>query len=131
MTIETGLVGFLRADPVIAAVVDARVYPLRLPQTPIYPAITYQRISTTRERPIRASAWRAQARFQVDCWADSYGVARQLGDAVRARLDGHMGDLDGADRCDLIEVINEQDMDEGIIGLYRVSLDALVVYIDQ
>lgn len=131
MTIETGLVAFLRTDPDIAAAVGARVYPLRLPQAPTYPAITYQRISTMRERPISASAWRAQARFQVDCWADSYGVARQLGDAVRARLDGYMGDLDGADRCDLIEVINEQDMDEGIIGLYRVSLDALVVYIDQ
>jgi Protein of unknown function (DUF3168) len=75
----------LEAPPVIA---DGKVYPLVRPQGVPLPAITYQRISTTRVDPLGEPNFLADGRLQIDCWAASYGAVKDLADAVRRRLNG-------------------------------------------
>jgi len=68
----------------------SRIYP-RLPQGVTFPAILYQRITTTRNHAINATVGVTEAAIQVDCMADSYSEAKTLADEVRAVLHGYRG----------------------------------------
>jgi len=76
------------ASPQTAA--GDRVYP-RLPQGVTFPAILYQRITTTRRHSINATVGVTEATIQIDCMADSYSEAKSLADEVRVILHGYRG----------------------------------------
>ena len=68
----------------------SRVYP-RLPQEVKFPAIRYQRISTSRQHSLDATVGVTDATVQVDCMATSYSQAKTLADSVRTILHGYSG----------------------------------------
>lgn len=75
----------------IAALVDGRMYPLRLPEKAALPAIVYQQISDTRDPHLRGPSGLSKKRYQVDCYAAKHPDARALGELVRQRLDTFAG----------------------------------------
>lgn len=125
------VVGTLRTDPAVSALVSARIYPKLMPQPPDLPAIVYQRISRTPddlldEGPARDEDWR----LQIDCYAAKNDDVQELADAVRAALDGKpLLDSDVAldARLDTDRDIVE-DLQEGgkLRVINRVSMDFVI-----
>lgn len=135
MTAEQGLRTHLLGDAAIAALVVARVYPLRLPQKPTLPAIVLTRVSGVRYQPLRGQASLARPRFQVDAWASTHDGATALGALCRRRLEGYSGTwTDGASPATTIDVSvlfdGEQDLFEEEIngGLCRHSADYFIFH---
>lgn len=57
-----------------------------------YPAIHYQRITTTRINALDGTnAGPTEATMQIDCMSDSYSGAKALADSVRGVLHGYIG----------------------------------------
>lgn len=95
--------------------VSARIYPVRLPQEPTYPAITYQRISGGQENSFGGYATLENPRMQIDVWADTYLAAKNAAEAVHTAMNGAT-----AYRATLI---SDSDLYESDIEIYRVSMD--------
>ncbi len=108
MTIDAAINQLLIASPAFASVGD-RVYPKKLPENPVYPAIVYHRISTVREHSHDGSSSLAAARFQFDIYARSYVAARDAAEALRSILDGFRGVVAGVD----INGAFNEDEDDG------------------
>lgn len=130
MTIGTALRAHLLADAGIAALVAARIYPLRLPQKAVMPAIVLTRVSGLRFGHLRGAGSLARPRFQVDAWATTHDGATTLGSLCRVRLDGFVGTwTDAESPATAVKVSvhfeTEQDLFEEEIqgGLCRHSAD--------
>jgi hypothetical protein len=127
MSIEAGLRAVLTGDAGVAALVGGRIYPLRLPAKPIWPAIRYARVSTVLDRTVDGSLGRKVARFQIDCWDETPDGADTLARAVEAALAAFSGTSAGA-RILHSRLDNEQQAVEGKPTLYRVIQDFIVTY---
>lgn len=73
--------------------VSGRVYPVLLPQSPTYPALTYQLISDPRGHTHDGPDGLVDARYQITTWAprEAYADVKATADAVRIALDGFTG----------------------------------------
>lgn len=98
-----------------------RVYPVRLPETLVLPAVSYQRISGARDSTFTED-WRAMGVFQFDCWATTYAGARSLADLVLEALQRSDFVLAGVTVLEAL-VQSERDLYEDAARLYRVSVD--------
>jgi hypothetical protein len=98
MTIGETIYSTLTTDIDVAAIVVKRVYPVVLPKKTL-PAITYQRVSGSRENDLSSAGGLVTVRVQVDCWAEGYSSVRALASAASAALCGAgflpVGDRDG------------------------------------
>lgn len=113
----------LTGDAGVTDLVGQRVYPLRLPQEPTYPAIMYQRVSTNEAHTHDQAGGLAESRVQFDCLAVTYSQAQALAAAVRAALNGWVDDGNGILAC-LLE--NQIDLYEDTTESYRVVLDFML-----
>lgn len=98
--IESDLKAYLAADAAVAALVGSRIYPLKLPQAPALPAITYQKVSGPRVISLSGYSGLSHPRLQIDCWAATYDQVKALSAAVVAALDAYPGAImndDGRD----------------------------------
>lgn len=123
MSIAVDLRNALVLDATVAASVGTRVYPGRLPQGATMPAITYNRISTVRDAS-HSGAGLAWARFQLDCWAETYGAADTLATAVIALFHAKRGRMAG--QATLVD--NDVDDKDPDANLYRRIVDVLIYF---
>ena len=93
--IEVALRAWLLQDATLAGLVGTRIYPLLLPLDAATPAITYALVSD----PLQQAPGHYRQRIQFSIWAEGevsamqgFPVARQVKDAIRARVDGRGGD---------------------------------------
>jgi uncharacterized protein DUF3168 len=113
----------------VAAIVNSRVYPRRLPDGVVYPAIRYARVSTQRSpyRDLTGYSNYARPRFQIDCYTTSEDQCLTLANAVRQVLDGFVGVSAGLkiDALGMEDEAAELDPEAGVGGssLYRQRLD--------
>jgi hypothetical protein len=131
--IESGLREVALADAGVAALIGSRLYPLKLPQSPVYPASVYQRISGPRDHDHGGSTGKAEVRIQVTHWATSYSGVKQVAEAFRAALDGYSGAM-GSTAVALCRLANEIDgfeHTENDSGDYSVRQDFLVQYTES
>jgi len=121
MTIETDIAGHLGDYAGLAALVGERIYPVRLPQTPTLPAVTYQRISGTTRYSHDGDSGLYSARWQFSCWAEHYmeavAVGAQVKGAVHTWRNAH-------GQPAFVE--NEVDDYEPATGVYHVMVDATI-----
>lgn len=123
----------LKAHAGTLALVGSRIYPMRLPQGPTYPAIRYQFIGAPRVHAMGADTGQVNASLQVDCYAETYTGARTLSDQVIDAL-SRWEATSGGVVVDHVFVDGERDLDEptlehdGEQGIYRVMLDLTVHY---
>ena len=85
--VEQRMVILLKADNAVKAI-TTRIQPMFIKQIGDLPAITYQRISTTPLNHATGTTPTQSCRIQIDCWHTSYLLAKALGDAVEAALNG-------------------------------------------
>ncbi len=119
------------------AFIAERAYPQKAPQNAPRPYIVFRRISGSPERHMRGAAALAQARIQVEAYADTYGTAKAVGDAVRTTLDGFKGDVAVSGgtffvrhlslQNDTDDFIAPQDGSDG--GVHVVIQDWLIFYV--
>jgi len=96
--LEEGIAAFLIADVDIHAVVEDRIYPMKMPQNVTLPCLTYQRISTPRivtHDSSGATGDLTSPRFQFDAWAETQKAAKAISDVLRGVLHGKTGAMGG------------------------------------
>jgi hypothetical protein len=86
-SIQARLYDHLRFNPGVAALVAARIYPVRMPQQPTLPCITYIRVDGVPQYTHSGRSDLVQSRLQISCWATTYAAAIALADAVKASID--------------------------------------------
>jgi len=106
----------------VTAIVGTRIYPLELPQTPTYEAITYQRVSNTAQQ---GSTALRQSRYQINCWAAKYSEAQELAVAVKTALEEYT-DTDQIPGIKMSQVANEFDDYDIEATVYRTVIDVIL-----
>lgn len=134
---EETFIDMLQATASITTLVgsgdDARIYPLLLPQAPVFPAITYQVISGprdyTQDGADRVVTWRVQA----NCYGNDYAEAKALRDAFDKDISGLYNRAFGSPPV-VVQgcfIDNERDFYEEALAVlpngipYRKTLDLL------
>jgi Protein of unknown function (DUF3168) len=130
---------FILADPALAAALGTRVYPIKLPQTVTYPAMTIQRISGTALPPLKGRASLARPRFQCDVWTregegNASAEMQRIGALLSDRLEGAVftmldDDVSPAEaRIVALEFETDRETYETDVdgGFYRYSADYFV-----
>ena len=129
MSLETSLFAFVTTDAVVGPLIaGTRMYPGKLPQTPVMPSLTYNRITSTQEYELEGDEVDVRpSRFQIDAWDDGYDGMTILAEAVRTRLSGYIGVM-GADVVQFIEIEDMIDNYETETELWRRIIDFIVWY---
>ena len=125
MSIASDLRTFLLADATLGGLIGTRLYPLKLPQDPTVPAMTFQWISGQRAHAADGAVGLASPRVQFDCWAETYLEVESVFEALRKRLDGFRGTA-GASRVQGAFFETERDDYEDEARLYRRSADFFI-----
>ena len=115
----------LTDDPVIAALVATRVYPRKLPQNVLRPAISFEQISGPRSMNLVGPDHLANPRWQISCWDSTEEGSGALVELVRKSLEGLRGSLGGLVVYGIF-VIDERGLFESESKLYRSDLDVLI-----
>ncbi len=92
--IEAALVGFLKADAGVSALVANRIYPENAIEKAGYPRIVYSLSGTDEQRSTKGSADQPNQTFEVDCYAE--GSAGAGGNAAAKALAEAVQDATGA-----------------------------------
>lgn len=101
---------------VVLNTIVARVAPQLLDEESKLPAITYEVIDSIPDKTMDGPTGKKESRIEVDVWALSYSVARQLSAEVAEKVDG-LSDTcsEGAKHTFYIEDINQlKDPEEGV-----------------
>jgi hypothetical protein len=86
--VEEEIVSVVNADIDLTNIINGRIYPLILPQQPIYPAIVYTMISNNHEfsNHLSGEGQMKKYRFQFDCYHASYSGLKNLALKLRKAL---------------------------------------------
>lgn len=115
--IAENLYAYLIAQPEITNIVSTRVYPVILPQEPIYPAITYNDDDSNYVESFDGQTGLVQSVFQIDAWEKTYAGATTLATAINTALRNTSGAFGGIiiQRCTILS---------GPITAYENSVEA-------
>ena len=122
MTIAALVKGALAENAGVSSIVSTRIYPLKLPQNPTYEAISYQRISNTGQD---GTSTLRQSRWQINCWASTYGEAQALATAVKDALEEYVA-ISETPGINMARVVNELDDWDEESDVYRVMIDVIL-----
>lgn len=107
--------------------VEAGIFPIILPQSPSYPAVTYQVISNQGHHDIPVD----YPRIQITTWSPSFLDAQTLANDIEGILVRYKGVMGG---YRIKQIVKEPspgalyDRDAGDSGLYYVPVDYRVIY---
>lgn len=121
MTITAGLAQFL----IDSGLVGSRVYPLKIPQEQVLPAIAYQRIDTPRVKSHSGPSGLAAPRFQLTIQCTTYESMSAVARGVRERLNGFTGMM-GTTEVQSTFVVNENEFDTEANKYFISRLDVVI-----
>lgn len=84
--IETDAVAAILADPEVTALIDDRLYPQLAPQGVPEPYVVYYTSVKTGAPCLSGAGEMLNSQMVFQCWADRYGLARELADKVHGAL---------------------------------------------
>lgn len=117
---------FLLADAAISSAVGgARIYPVKMPQGETGASIVMTRISSVGDHHNEGATLLARVRYQIDCYALTFGGSADLALAVKESLDGYRGTM-GSVPVKGVFFDSERDGYEPETEFYRVSQDYIV-----
>ncbi len=98
--------------------IGGRIYPDIMPETEVYPAITYQLISVSPSHVLnRQSTGLQVCTYMFSIWAESRKITRQVGALLTQLLDNYQGQMAEGIYIQSIMKISEDDIfDDGIYG---------------
>jgi len=138
--VEVALTYKLINTSAISTLIGSRMHPLRLPDTPTFPCITYKEISAPIEGTHDETAANAltHARYQINAWAintatvTGYNGAVALGKAIFTALEGFSGIVTkGSDTFNIQASfrVDKRSDNDAETGLFYVSQDFVLWYI--
>lgn len=126
MSVHKELRDRLINDATLAALVGSRVYPVRLPQAPTLPAVTYQRASTRFVGSHGGTDGLGVVRYQLTAFADTYEEASAVAEAVRLAIEGWSDPSGGVDRVQAAIPTNQVDLIDPETDRYMIPLDVMI-----
>lgn len=128
--LDEAIYAMLIAAPAVTNIVGTRIYPIRGPDNPVFPMVTYQRVSNVREHCVsKETATFTDTIFQIDSWveeATKLSVLRTLAAAIRTVLDDFRGVTSGVD---IQGILSDNEFDQpwddvskifGVTQRYRI-----------
>jgi hypothetical protein len=85
--VEEDFIGYLLSASAVTAIAGQNVKPGLLPQKGKLPAVAFHKISPGYRYTMRGRARQTVSLVQLDCWAETWGGARDLARAVIDTLD--------------------------------------------
>jgi len=129
MTVED-LCTFLKADSNLNALIAQRVYPQKLPQSALLPALVFNQVhgkfGTTMEN---ASGYAVEA-FQISCIGGSYFDAKNVARKVRNAIEGFKGTM-GSTMVYGVFQQSERDTYDPEVLEYRTDVDFQIVHLEN
>lgn len=127
MAIKDALFTQLSGYAGLSALVGSRIYPMKLPQNPTLPAVSYFTVFTEREYGHGGAMGQATPLIQIDAWADDYDEAKSVATQVRLAMNRFIGTVASvvvhASTC-----VSERDLYEDDTGNHHVALEFEVVH---
>lgn len=102
-----------------------RVYPRRLPQGVVLPAVVYFMVSPGISYVSNGQSSLQTPRYQFDCWGASYITAKTLAKELKTLLSGYAG-LMGSRTVTAVFIDDERDDDDPDTNRYWTSLDVTI-----
>lgn len=121
--IDHAIYSILSSNSGVSTLVGTKIYPFELPQRVSYPAIIYQRISTTDRIVYHGGVCKfARSMFQITAIDDDILGAKTLAEKIRLALHGYTGTVSTI-KIFLAQVLNEFDLFVKEVEDYQVSMD--------
>lgn len=127
------LVGYILDDADVAALIVDRFMPTRLDQGERRASVVYRFIGGTGEHTMQGVAGLVHLRLQIDAYAPTSGQALQVANAVKFRLDGLRGRLEGPDSPPTVARVQgvmfaseREELFDEASGLFRKSRDYII-----
>lgn len=116
----------LISDAAVSGIVGTKIFPLVVAQNTVLPYIRYQVVSDPRPQHMKGYTAARQTLVQIDCFADTYGVSRQLAQAVVDAL-AEPAETDGI-RFGRGKAEGPRDLGDDTTGgfIYRAVLDVMI-----
>ncbi len=127
MSIENDLRTHLIADAPVTALVVSRIYPIKLPQNPTYPALTYEFISDIPHRSLGGDSDLERVRARIHCWAATYTGAIDLAAKVRTAV-GDFSGLMGTTTVRSVKFETWNDLYDDVPEVYRRVADFYIAH---
>lgn len=121
--IEEAIRSKLLSNATLAELVSGRIYILKLPQNPVYPAITFFKVTGQRHFDLDV----AFPYFQFDSWAKTYSGAREIANLIRTTLIREKG-IWGSVKIVNSVFINEFDLYENDTGIFHIVSEFKIIY---
>jgi hypothetical protein len=128
MTVEAAVFNLLSNDAGVSGVVSNRIYPVKLPQDPTYPALTYFRVSALRHSVMGNDTGLVEKRIQVSSWAKLYSEVNNLAERVRDAMQRTRGVFSGVEILDIFMEGDGPEIWEDAVGAYQAITDCNVIY---
>lgn len=113
--VETEIYTLLTGNATVARKVNTRVYPVVMPQDPVFPAVTYQRVSGLKVNTLAGYSGLENPHIAINVWARTYDEAKGIAKDIHTAMNGA-----SAFKAILINDLDGYDPD---INLYVVSQD--------
>jgi len=113
--VETEIYSLLTGNATITRKLNKRVYPVVMPQDPVLPAITYQRISGEKINILGGYSGLENPHIVINVWSQKYEEAKAIAEDVHSAMNGA-----SAFKSWLINDLDGYDPD---ISLFVVSMD--------
>ncbi len=123
--LNEAIYGRLQAVSGVTNLVGTRVYPVVLPQDPVYPAVRYQQTAGERTQAMGSNTGLVNTTVQIDSYSESYEEAREVAEEVRAALQRFQGTVAGVE-IESVFVNGPLDVFEDQIKKFRVQQDFTV-----
>lgn len=111
----------LTENAAVSALIGSAVYPVRVPQSKPFPAVTYQIISTTPSRCKGGVSKSDKIRVQLNIFSEKYEQMEAVAAAVREVLDGLKDTVLGIEFRATYE--SETDLHEDAAKVYHKATD--------
>lgn len=116
------------ATSAITSLIGAALYPVLLPETTTYPALTFQVTSASSDFTLDRAAVQTK-RIQFDSWGSTYSDCKTLSAAVGNLLDGFSGALPDGTRVLICESSIEIDWYETNSRVYRTTNEYIFKFV--
>ncbi len=106
--------------------IGQRFYPVNLPESPSYPALTYTTISGDEHHRFDVGF----PRYQFSCWANKYSEAKAIANEVKRMFQRRNEPIGGTSGCRIIQGVFEGEVDlwDFNISKYHIPVDFKIIY---
>lgn len=121
MSLGKSIYALLTAASPVTAIVSTRIYPSRIPQIKIFPAIAYMQLARVPTNQKDSVSGFDKVDFDIDCFAKTYEQVNDLAAKVRTALDRQSITSQGVNITTIVFVA-ENDGYDNEIEVFQKSL---------